>query len=82
MESEAVQEVRDLKQAKYMNSIRANIHGLEDMNLTPPIDCDFLGTLLEMPGEEQQQVIDKAQKILVQYSEGKDATNLQRIELN
>ena len=53
MESENLPEVRDLKKAEYMNSVRARIHGLEDMNLTPPIDCDFLSKMLEMPIEEQ-----------------------------
>ena len=47
-------------EAKYTHSVRANIHGLEDMNLTPPIDCDFLNVLLEMPTSEQRQVIEKA----------------------
>jgi hypothetical protein len=49
-----------MKKAKYTHSVRANIHGLEDMNLTPPIDCDFLNVLLEMPTSEQRQVIEKA----------------------
>ena len=83
MESEnQVQETRDMKKAKYTHSVRANIHGLEDMNLTPPIDCDFLNVLLEMPTSEQRQVIEKAQKILIDSSDDKEAANLQKIELN
>ena len=44
-----IYEPRNLKQAKYLYSIKANIHGLEDMNLNPAIDSDFLNTLMEMP---------------------------------
>jgi len=56
----------DLKKMTFLQSMRASVHGLEDMNCRPIIFAEFLQNLLHVSHDDQERITYKVREALLQ----------------
>lgn len=60
----------DLKKSTFLSSMRANVHGLEDMNCRPIVFVEFLQNLLHLSYEDQEKITFKVREALLEREKG------------